>query len=43
MSFHQRCDVTVAGAAEQIAFPMTGNGTILNLCRLSRMEMASTI
>ena len=26
MSFHQRCDVTVFGAAEQIALPMTGNG-----------------
>jgi hypothetical protein len=33
MSFHQRCDVTAAGAAEQIALPMTGNGTVFNLCR----------
>jgi hypothetical protein len=32
VSFDQRCDVTVAGAAEQIALPMTGNGTVLNLC-----------
>src|SRR5271170_6273797 len=33
MSFHQGCDVTVAGAAEQISLPMTRNGTIFNLCR----------
>jgi hypothetical protein len=33
MSFHQGCDVTVAGAAEQIALPMTGNGAVFNFCR----------
>ena len=33
MSFHQGCDVTVAGAAEQISLPMTRDGTIFNLCR----------
>jgi hypothetical protein len=33
MSFHQGCDVAVAGAAEQISLPMTGYGTIFNLCR----------
>ena len=33
MSFHQGCDVTVAGAGEQIALPSTGNSTIFNFCR----------
>ncbi len=33
MSFHQVCDMTVAGAGEQIALPMTWNGAIFNLCR----------
>ncbi len=33
MSFHQCCDVTVAGAGEQVALPWTGNGAVLNLCR----------
>jgi hypothetical protein len=33
MSFHQCCDVTVPGAAEQIALPMTGNGAVFNFCR----------
>ena len=33
MSFHQGCDVTVAGAGEQITFPMTGNRAVFNLCR----------
>ncbi len=42
MPFHQGCDVTVAGAGEQIALPMAGNGAVFNLCSLSRMEMAST-
>jgi len=30
MTFHQRGDVTVVGAAQQIALPMAGNGTVLN-------------
>ena len=30
MTFHQGCDVTVLGAADEIAFPMTGNGAILD-------------
>src|SRR3990172_8156602 len=30
MAFHQRCDVTVLDAAEQIALPMTGNGAVLD-------------
>ncbi len=33
MSFHQGCDVTVAGAGEQISLPMTRNGAVFNLCR----------
>ncbi len=33
MSFHQGCDVTVAGAGEQTALPMAGNGAVLNLRR----------
>jgi hypothetical protein len=33
MSFHQGCDVTVAGAAEQISLLMPGDGTVFNLCR----------
>ena len=33
MSFHQGSDVTVAGAAEQVSLPVTGDGTIFNLCR----------
>jgi hypothetical protein len=33
MSFHQGCDVTVPGAAEQIALPMPGNGAVFNFCR----------
>jgi hypothetical protein len=33
MSFHQGCDVTVPGAAEQIALPMTGNSAVINFCR----------
>ena len=33
MSFHQGRDVTVAGTAEQISLPMTGDGAIFNFCR----------
>ncbi len=33
ISFHQRCDVTVPGASEQIALPMTGNSAVFDLCR----------
>ena len=32
MTFHQRGDVTVLGAAQQIALPMTGNGAVLDFC-----------
>jgi hypothetical protein len=32
MSFHQCCDVTVPGAGEQIALPMTGNSAVFNFC-----------
>jgi hypothetical protein len=30
MTFHQRGDVTVLGAAEQIALPMATNGAVLD-------------
>ena len=30
MAFHQRRDVTVFCAANEIALPMTGNGAVLN-------------
>jgi hypothetical protein len=30
MTFHQGCDVTVLGAADEIAFPMAGNGAVLD-------------
>jgi hypothetical protein len=43
MSFHQCRDVTVFCATHEIAFPMAGNGAVLNFCGLSRMEMASAI
>jgi hypothetical protein len=43
MTFHQGGDMTVLGAAEEIAFQMTGNGTVPISVGLSRMEMASTI
>ena len=33
MTFHQGCDMTVLAACEQIALPMTGNCTVLNLRR----------
>jgi hypothetical protein len=33
MAFHQRRDVTVFCAANEIALPMTGNGAVLDLCR----------
>jgi hypothetical protein len=32
MTFHQSRNVTVPGAANEIAFPMTGNGAILDFC-----------
>ena len=32
MAFHQSGDMTVVGAADQIALPMTGNGAILDFC-----------
>jgi hypothetical protein len=32
MSFHQGCDVTVAGAGEQITLPMTGNSAVFDFC-----------
>ena len=31
MTLDQRRDMTVVGATKQIAFPMAGNGAILNL------------
>jgi hypothetical protein len=33
MSFHQRRDVTVFCAANEIAFPMTRDGAVLDFCR----------
>ena len=33
ISFDHGCDVTVAGAGEQIAFPMTRNCAIFHFCR----------
>ena len=30
--FHQGCDMTVAGAAEQVAFPVTRDGAIFLFC-----------
>src|SRR5665213_2581387 len=33
MTFHQSGDVTVVGAADQIALPMTGNGAVFDLSR----------
>ena len=33
MPFHQGCDVTIFGAAEQIALPMTGNSAVFNFYR----------
>ena len=33
MSFHQGCDVTVAGAYEQITLPMTGNSAVFHFYR----------
>ena len=32
MTFHQGGDVTVLGAADQIALPMTGNGAVFDFC-----------
>ena len=32
MTFHQSGDVTVLGAAEQIALPMTGDGAVFDFC-----------
>ena len=31
MTLHERDDVTVLRAAEQIAFPMTGNGSVFDV------------
>jgi hypothetical protein len=42
MTFHQRGNVTVLGAAQQIAFPMAGDGAVLDF-RGPFLEMASTI
>jgi hypothetical protein len=33
MTFHQSCDVTVLVAAQQIALPMAGNGSIFDFRR----------
>ncbi len=33
MTFHQSGDVTVVGAADQIALPMTGDGAVFDLSR----------
>jgi hypothetical protein len=33
MSFHEGRDVTVAGAGEQIALPVTGNSAVFSFCR----------
>jgi hypothetical protein len=32
MPLHQRRDVTVFCATNEIAFPMTGNGAVLDFC-----------
>jgi hypothetical protein len=32
MTFHEGSDVTVLGAAKEIALPMTGNGAVFNFC-----------
>jgi hypothetical protein len=32
MTFHQRRNRTVLGAANEVAFPMSGDGAILDLC-----------
>src|SRR5450759_4225018 len=32
MTFHQRRDVAVLGAANEVALPMTRNGAVLDLC-----------
>jgi hypothetical protein len=33
MSFHQSCDMTVLGAANEVTLPMAGDGAILDLRR----------
>jgi hypothetical protein len=33
LALYQRCDVGVFRASDQVAFPVTGDGTILDLCR----------
>ena len=33
MPFHQRRDVTVFRATNEIAFPMAGDGAVLDFCR----------
>ena len=33
MTFHQGCNVTVVGAADQIALPMTGDSAVFHFCR----------
>ncbi len=30
MTFHQRCNVTLLGAGDEIAFPVAGDGTVLD-------------
>ena len=32
MTFRQGCDVSVLGAADEIALSMTGNGAVLDFC-----------
>src|SRR5712672_1490863 len=32
MTFHQRRDVSVLGAANEVALPMAGDGAVLDLC-----------
>jgi hypothetical protein len=44
MALDECSDVAVLGAADEIAFPMAGDGAVLDLRGpRSRMEMASTI
>ena len=33
MTFHQRRDVAVLGAANEVALPLAGDGAVLDLCR----------
>jgi hypothetical protein len=41
MPLHQRRDVTVFCAANEIAFPMTGDGAILDLCYFRAVNRVS--